>query len=528
MREAALPLRGIPPIVLATPAPITHRTAEENLGLGYLASILRSKGANVQIIDGWLGGLTSDEIVDSIARLPVPLWIGFSCYRSNMARAIEVMQLLGQRGLQTPTIAGGYGPTFHPDEFLNAGFDVVVLGEAEETVCELSEHFAFGKLDLSDISGISYKHDGKIVRSGRRPAVANLDAIPFPSRDTIRASLERRSAVHVLSSRGCAAHCTFCSIVAFAKVSHGSHWRQRSIEKFVDELEQVSRLGATCFKVIDDSLIEPPRDELWCRELADDIQSRGLRVRLRGSIRADRVTDEAIRQLKRAGFFAFSCGIENYSESALKRMAKSASVDQNLQALDVFEKHGIYVQAGHILFDHGTTMEELRENHRRMSDYVWTISKGIFSEMYAAEGTPFTRLLRKRNLIDANDDGTGNRNYRLADEDVVQAYTGLKRWHKSHLRLYDKAIDAISAPKALEDEELVEFHALATELRRHDLAFMELLLDSVESGAHDVDGLVDAQVAGNKIKYQTLATRVDHAYASAGLVYDADANPFFG
>ncbi|TYO66111.1 hypothetical protein FXV83_13040 [Bradyrhizobium hipponense] len=50
---------------------------------------------------------------------------------------------------------------------------------------------------------------------------------------------------------------------------------------------------------------------------------------------------------------------------------------------------------------------------------------------------------------------------------------------------------------------------------------MELLLDAVESREHDVDGLIDAQVAGNKIKYQTLATRVDHAYASAGLVYDA-------
>ncbi|TYO66110.1 cobalamin B12-binding domain-containing protein [Bradyrhizobium hipponense] len=116
LREAVLPLRGIPPIVLATPAPITHRTAEENLGLGYLASILRSKGANVQIIDGWLGGLKSDEIADSIARLPVPLWIGFSCYRSNMARAIEVMQLLRQRGL--PKLSSGrrrrgsglYGP----------------------------------------------------------------------------------------------------------------------------------------------------------------------------------------------------------------------------------------------------------------------------------------------------------------------------------------------------------------------------------------------------------------------------------
>ena len=46
-------------VVLATPAPVSHRTAEENLGLGYLASTLRQGGYEVMLIDGWLAGLSS-------------------------------------------------------------------------------------------------------------------------------------------------------------------------------------------------------------------------------------------------------------------------------------------------------------------------------------------------------------------------------------------------------------------------------------------------------------------------------------
>ena len=44
-------------IILATPAPISHRTAEENLGLGYLTAVLREKGyktkmAPIVTVDG--------------------------------------------------------------------------------------------------------------------------------------------------------------------------------------------------------------------------------------------------------------------------------------------------------------------------------------------------------------------------------------------------------------------------------------------------------------------------------------------
>lgn len=520
--------RSRPDIILATPPPITQRTAEENLGLGYLASVLRKNGQNVQIMDGWLNGLSSHELASEILQNPPETFLGFSCYRSNMERTMEVASLVRQGGLDVPLVVGGYGPTFDPEVFLRAGIDIVVRGEAEETVLELNSYLTKGIPDLPEIKGISYMHSGDIRHNPSRPLKLNIDEIPFPSRDTMDLAIKRRSAVHIASARGCDGHCLFCSVVAFQKLSEGPQWRQRSIANFVDELEALNKSGVRFFKVIDDSFIESPRDEVWCKSLADKVQEKGLDVRLRGSIRADRVTDGVIKELKRAGFFAFSCGIENASDSALKRMGKSASAEQNRKALDIFKKHGIYVQAGYILFDYGTTMAELEENYGFMRDHVWTISKGTFTETYAADGTSFTRLLSNKGFLREDRRGLGNNAYEVQDPDARKVYKALKLWHKSHLKTYDMAIDAISAPKALEPKELELFHPLCIELKEKDLDFMRDILDLVEEGVFENQILefTNAQIQEAEGWYAKFERKVLDAYRQVGLVYDADENPF--
>jgi len=517
-----------PDVILATPPPITHRTAEENLGLGYLTSVLRENGQVVQIVDGWLNGLSSHDLISRILENPPKTFLGFSCYRSNMERTTEVAKLLRQSGLDVPLVVGGYGPTFDSEQFLKAGFDIVVRGEAEETILDLSSYFTKGTPDISEIRGISYMENGNIKHNPSRPLTLNIDGIPFPSRDTMDLAIRRRSLVHIISARGCQAHCVFCSIIAFQRLSEGPQWRQRSIPNFVDELEALNKHGAKYFKVIDDSFIEPPRDEAWCKSLADEIQNRGLNIRLRGSIRADRVTEGVIRELKRVGFFGFSCGIENASDSALKRMGKSANVEQNINALEIFKKYGIYVQAGHILFDHGTTMEELEENYVFMRQYIWTISKGIFTEMYAADGTPFTRLLTNRELLREDEKGLGNNTYEVQDLEAKKVYRALKLWHKSHVRTYDMTVDTISAPKALEPEELELFHTLCIELRQKDSDFMREILDLVGEGLPEdqVLAYTEAKIQSSKDWYAKFEKKVLEAYEKTSLVYDVDENPF--
>lgn len=517
-----------PDVVLATPPPITHRTAEENLGLGYLASSLRNQGNEVSIVDGWLHGLSSHQLAEEILKNPPTSFVGFSCYRSNMERTMEVASILRGSGLDVPIVVGGYGPTFHADEFLSAGFDIVVRGEGEETIVELLKYFEHGTTDLSEIKGISYVKDGEFVHNDMRPLKLDIDNITFPSRDTLGLAVKRRSPVHITSARGCQAHCVFCSIVSFQRLSEGPQWRQRSIKNFVDELGMLNKQGVKFFKVIDDSFIEPPRDAQWCKELADEIRSRGLDVKLRGSIRADRVSEDIVKELKRAGFFAFSCGIENGSQSALKRMGKSAKLEDNLKALTIFEKHGIYVQAGHILFDHGTTIDELEENYQFLLAYKWTILKGIFTEMYAADGTPFTKLLENKSMLAPDKNGLGNNQYEVQDPRARIVYKALKMWHKSHIGIYDMTIDAISAPKALSKEELALFHPLCVELREKDLEVMREILDQVHEGLleEDVLELTHAKIESSRDWYDRFQKKVLQAYDRTGLVYDADKNPF--
>lgn len=515
-------------IILATPPPISHRTAEENLGLGYLASVLREDGREVRIIDGWLEGMASHQLAQEILSDPPNVFLGFACYRSNMERTMEVAALLKDAGLTVPLVVGGFGPTFHSEEFLNSGFDIVVRGEAEKTVLELTRHFLTGDPELKNILGVSYMRDGRVIHNLARPLHPDLDTLPFPSRDTMHLAISRRTPVHILSARGCQAHCVFCSIVAFQRLSEGLQWRQRSIGNFVNELQELNGQGARYFKVIDDSFIEPPRGEEWCKQLADNIRDRGLDVRLRGSIRADRVTDGVVRELFRAGFFAFSCGIENGSESALKRMGKSASLEQNIEALEIFKKYGIYIQAGHILFDHGTTMQELEENYNFLRRFVWTISKGIFTEMYAADGTPFTKLLDRQGLLTPDERGLGNNKYEVIDADSRKAYYALKAWQKSRTHIYDMTIDAISAPKALEPHELEIFHPLCIELKNKDLDFMREVLDRINSGAsqEEIMSFTLTKIEEEQGWYILFEQKVLEAYGLTGLVYDAEENPF--
>jgi anaerobic magnesium-protoporphyrin IX monomethyl ester cyclase len=253
-----------------------------------------------------------------------------------------------------------------------------------------------------------------------------------------------------------------------------------------------------------------------------------------GSIRADRATPAVLAGLARAGFWSFSCGIENFAPTALRRMAKRADLDANLAALAEFRRLGMFVQAGHILFDHATTLDELELNWEGMRAHDWTISKGVFTEMYAATGTNYTRRLDHDGLLHdaehatAGTAGLGNHAYTIADPAARIVYTALKRWQRSHARIYDQTIDPLSAPKAIDPHHRTAFGDLSIELRRADLRFFRAALDLAGVGGTEAETIefTDEHIATGRDWYARLAARAEQTYRAASLVYDGQDNPF--
>lgn len=516
-------------VILTTLSPNTHRTSEENLGLSYLAAVLRKNGYNVEIIDGWLADLKDEEVLKKIMDKKDTSIVGISCYMSNNDKSIELAKKIRSINPNIKLMCGGFGPSFNPQKFVKDGiFDIAMIGEGEESIIEVCDYF-IGKNTkrLNEIKGIAYENNGEIVKTPKRELIKNLDDIPFPARDTMKMAKDRKSTVNILTARGCMGNCLFCSVNAFNKLSIGNKWRGRGVDSIVDELEQLQNMGVKYVKVIDDSFLEKERDEDWAKEFRDKMQERGINLSLRGSLKADQVEDKKMKYLKEAGFHSFACGIENGSNTALKRMNKSASLEDNKRALDILKKHGIYVQAGFILFDDNTTFQELKENYEFLREYDWIITKGIFSEMFAADGTLYTEKLKKEDKI-VKSDVYDNNKYEIADSKVKLVYNSLKRWHKSHMKLYDMIIDPISSPKAIDSTGEKEFYDLYYQLKLKDLDFMKMVLEDVELGISEeqLNQNIIKQIADNSDFYEKINAKGQRLCEKCELNYDGKENPF--
>ncbi len=517
-------------IGLVTPSPQSHRTAEETLGLGYLSAVLRLNGYDVCVVDGWLESLSVEEIVEKLSFHGNISMVGMSCYRSNITEAIEVLQAIRKKFGNIPVICGGYGPTFHEQLFLESGFDVIVMGEAEHIIVPLAQALLSG-CGLEKITGVSFLKGDKIFRNDRNEPAINLDQLPFPSRENIRSTIGQRNFVHVCTSRGCQAHCGFCSIFSFAKGVPGkNYWRHRSVGNIVDELRYLhEHFGVTNFKFVDDSFIEPPRDALWVEQFRREISKHSLSIKFRTQVRADRLNSDIVRGLKEAGWFSTSVGVENFSDTALRRMAKSASKADNFVAIELLSAEKIYTQMGMILFDPYTTISELFENLIFLKKYWWPITKGIFTEMYAADGTVFTKKLEKRGLLQ-RDTVMQNHVYTVQDILARRVYFMLKVWHRSHSAVYDWVIDSLTAPKVLKVGDYEAVYALYRKLQSADIEFFDGVLahvTGVEGGESD-SAYVESSIKLSSHMYFECKREIEEIYKNNQLFYRAVPNPFLG
>ena len=333
------------------------------LGISYIAASLQEAGHAVTLIDCTF--LDRSEALRKALAVRAEV-VGVYCMVTMLDDSLWFARCLRQQSRLL--VAGGPLPTCDPTPFLEQ-FDIVVRGEAEQTVRDLLEVYRRGS-DLGTVPGIVYRQKGGeegetgVISTKDRPFTKDLDRIPFPARKLlpnqqyIQYAKKKYgySITTVMSTRGCPYRCEFCSNVVF-----GGSYRERSPGNVVDEIEEALSLGYDRISFADDVFtMKKERAALVCEE----ILRRGLRFQWECLGRVDSLDAPTALKMKQAGCTRIYFGIESGDEDILQLMNKRITTEQAQRAVRIAHQAGLEVGAFFILFYPGDTDDTVLQTLR--------------------------------------------------------------------------------------------------------------------------------------------------------------------
>jgi len=335
-----------------------------NLGLGYLAAVLRRHGYPVQVVD-------IEQAPEEILRIATelkPVLIGFSLiFQFFIDQYAALLYLLRRNGIDAHFTMGGHFPSLSYEQTLELvpELDSVVRFEGETTLIELVDAIVAGT-GWREVHGIAFRHEDGIRLTKPRALLEDLDQLPYPDRDYEPEAVLGRSIMPILASRGCARTCSFCSIHTFYRAAPGRIVRTRKPAEVVREMSLLhEERGTTIFLFQDDDF--PLFGQVWRRwanEFVDELERTGLaqKVIWKMNCRADAVDRDLFIRMRDAGLYLVYMGLESGSEQGLETLHKQITVEQNLRAVNILKSIGLMFEYGFMLLDPSSTFESIREN----------------------------------------------------------------------------------------------------------------------------------------------------------------------
>ncbi|HIJ96291.1 MAG TPA: radical SAM protein [Desulfuromonadales bacterium] len=286
-----------------------------------------------------------------------PDMIGISQWTHNRHTSMELAAHCRRLFPHAVIVMGGGHATFCHKEILFSGspVDVVIRGEAETTLLELTER-ASDRARWPDIPGIAFLHDTDIIETSQRTPLAELDRLPLPARYlniSIGVDLELQSEF-IVTTRGCPSACHFCSSPAF----WGRKVRFRSPHSIVEEIAYIrQKFGVIYFSIRDDTFTaDRARVMEFCSLL---MQQPPILWNCQSRVTA--IDEELIIAMKRAGCECIQLGVESGAPRILQQLGKKIVPTQIERACSLIRQIGISLSIYLISDIPGETSEDIQQ-----------------------------------------------------------------------------------------------------------------------------------------------------------------------
>jgi len=280
------------------------------------------------------------------------------CTAVRRESALDMVRAARVRGCRVAV--NGPDAADYPDLYLEAGADVVVLGEGEEAVAETVACWKQGGAPSLVPGLVLSGEDGRTRRTSPRRATQDLDTLPTPAWDLVDIAAYRatwiqahgRFSWNIATSRGCPYACNWC-----AKPTFGRRYTVRSPGDVVDEMVRLKAEIAPDHLWFTDDILGLDVD--WICDFAEGVVAAGAAIPFSMQSRVNLMTERAVAALAAAGAREVWLGVETGSQKILDAMDKAATVEAARTATRVLKAHGVkacwFIQLGYP----GETWEDL-------------------------------------------------------------------------------------------------------------------------------------------------------------------------
>ncbi|MGB0525724.1 MAG: B12-binding domain-containing radical SAM protein [Flammeovirgaceae bacterium] len=296
----------------------------------------------------------------------------------------------------------------HYQTYLEEGADIVLIGEAEDTLQEVIQALEAKDRSLSSIKGLAYLENNEVQFTGKRPVIRQLDALPRPAWELVDLApyrtiwLEKHGyfSLNLGTTRGCPFKCNWC-----AKPIYGNRYNSHSPERIVADIDYlITRYQVDHFWMCDDIFGLKPG---WVQQFNALVQDRKLQFSYKIQSRADLLLEaDTIQALAASGLDTVWIGAESGSQRILDAMDKGTTLTQISDATKLLKQHGIkvafFLQFGYLDEQKEDIQKTVQMVRRLAPDYI-----GV-SVSYPLPGTKFyekvkTDLTLKANWSDSDD-----------------------------------------------------------------------------------------------------------------------------
>jgi anaerobic magnesium-protoporphyrin IX monomethyl ester cyclase len=370
-----------------------------HLGLAYLASYAREQHDDLefQVLDTRVA--TTKETKNFFAT-SFDL-IGITVFSPVYFEVIDLFNRIKKADPKVPVCLGGpYVTTIREEIFKKTPADFAVYGEGEVTFSELLFYLK-GKMELFSINGLIYKNgSGEIVINPPREKIKDLNNLPLPAYDIF--PMHRYPLHRMVTSRGCPFACAWCNSSSLWDQTY----RTSDPEKIVDEIEfLVKNYGKKIFVFGDNSFnADLKRVNAFC----DLLLRKNINILWSVSLRADIMTPETARKMKKAGCYNVSIGIESANNEMLKKIGKGTTIEKMTEGIKMLKDAGIEIMSQYVIGSPDETLDMVKESiaFAKKSDcdytnfYTVLPFKGTRQWEYVLEhGTLYTRDIHEFHSI---------------------------------------------------------------------------------------------------------------------------------